>query len=243
MRSKVLAIGCVMTVFLVCVSSAQAVLITHSTAGTLVSDGFEGVRPGSDPDSNIWTTVDAGSALVEVVNDASPGPYSGSQYLYSYRGTNAATVTANFTDVMALGGTLHFEAMVYTKYEDGTYYGKPRMDFADVIYIGAGLKNNPQENIYVYNGSAFVDSGLDITYNQWQKWEIDYDIDAGSYEITLDGTSSGTLTHFAGGTTLDKMTLTHLNNYSPVYWDAVPEPMTCLLLSLGGVLCMVRKRK
>ncbi len=204
-------------------SSAGAVTITHSTNGQLLYDNFESVNPGDQPDNTIWTVSEGdANGVLRVTDDVppdGPGPAEGSQYTRMYRKLLAPNMTGNFP--IQTGGSLHVEYMLYIP--ELSYLVYPTMGLGEEeLYT---IANYPPNGLSVYGASGWVATTIsNVTTNKWQKWEVDWDIDAGSYEITVDGSSTGTLTTFSGwGSDIDDIYFGTGDKPSTYYVDAVSE--------------------
>ena len=212
------------SVGIVCVLSilstpAQAVLITHSTQGTLFSDHGESQVVGDRPDTahispgpGVWDTNVGGNGT-PVTQDTSTGDLAtaatGSKYFALERtGTSAgssATMGANWgtglsTGVVTVEFALNIQSGMLTNgftfyldaATDTTYY-PPRS--------GYGYKIHAHENgnVEYQDPSGWVDTGLDWTADQWENWTVEADLDNDVYNITVgSNTATGLAAREAG---------------------------------------------
>ena len=100
------------------------------------------------------------------------------------------------------------------------------------------------------SGDANHDTGLTFVADQWQKWEIDYNIDDPTFTLTIDGVSASGL-GMGGPGSLGALEISMGATADPgipmyVGEAAVPEPASVMLM-LSGVIallvCVWRKRK
>ncbi len=189
MRTK-LTILFVLCAVLVIGSSAQAVLITHSAAGTLIPTyDFESDSPGSNPGSP-WTVVEGASGVVGVGNSTPiPGAYEGANYLSVSRGTASASAFANFPSQAKAAGSFTLTFAMYRKANAAVginWAPTGSSSVAGKVFIfGDGTVNR------YYGG--WVDMGIDSLADTWQEWTIWFDPSAGTpkVSVTIDGSSVG----------------------------------------------------
>jgi hypothetical protein len=74
---------------------------------------------------------------------------------------------------------------------------------------------NPSDNhVWVYDGAVSSDTGVPVTPNAWQRYELDYVVGSGSYDLTVDGATSN-LTTFVTGNDSKAVTA--------AFWTASPS--------------------
>ncbi len=188
--------------------TAQAVLITHDTAGELFYDDFESVGPvPCNPDASLWTIQEklpGDGDDIRVIDSALPGAVEGSHYLELYRCATAksgVTATAYFAEQTS--GSLHVEFI--------QYQGSKNMGNNFWLDQRCGFKTcNPTSGVAggidVYEASAgWFDSGMTFTLGRWVKFEIDFTFDPSGNDtwiLTVDDVPSDPMTYmyqYSGG--------------------------------------------
>ena len=201
-----------MKFWLICLSFALAMTVSAGTAealwinhdGSLVFyDDFELVAPGSAVNNGSypggWI---AGNGKVS--NAASPGPAQASQYANATRPPETEN-RAQFATGLATSGKIHSEWMTYIpagagshtfmgKFESGTSWpGDQRAVFSHFAPGGGGIGD-----VNYYNGS-WTNAGINFKAGEWQKWEVDVDLDTQLFTVTVAGNSSSDLAFLAPG--------------------------------------------
>lgn len=269
--SKLCLVGAVMCALAVIAlpQSALAVTIT-SGAETLFSDGFEADTPAGaggagDADPAKWYVTEEWDVANQVLTATHQnvwlpsGPFEGEKYykIYAPNGANynraplSRTTTAADTHV-------HVEWMMYVPSSLPSGATPEWGGFFNLSYQSAGNGwqgrtwsglRRTTGTVHYYDG-AWKDTGLSWTYNKWQKWELDYYPDAdptggyiGSYTVTIDGASTGSITQFdQSGYAVRYFFINGGSAKSVLDVDATPEPATLLLLGLGGLVAIRRRR-
>ena len=155
----------------------------------------------------------------------------------------------------ATGGTLYFDLM-YRNNNIAAGDTEIQMTLINPagtfgIFAGPILRANPSDgtwHVFINNVTSTVSTGIAIASDEnWHRVEMDVDMDTGLYSVTIDGTTSAT---FNSG--VANITATGLK-FGPAGFgtgttslrfdlDAVPEPSSLALASLG-VLMMLRRRR
>lgn len=222
---------------------SSAVMISHNNSA-IFADGFEDDLVGTQPAK--WTVKDEdGAASGGVVEVLASGAAEGQNYLYLKDDGPDGEIWTDFTGVTT--GVLHAEWMAYHMSADSGLQGQLQFNFEST---GGGkhlrmMVRDESSTVWVKDATfGAVDTGLDVEFEQWQKWEVAYDLDAGTYEITLDGVSSGPLNGLLTELTdIGRVRFAHASSDSHYYLDAIPEPASMALMGCGGLLCLVRRRR
>ena len=236
-----------LTVLILVCGSAQAVLITNG-ATVLLSDDFEDSYVGSPPlpaPTWDWTVNPANNSSI-VQDVLAPGAYQGEKYLKMKQLGGLGSTYADFASQTS--GTVKLTLMANTG-TGGVYSAIKLVDSAtgasftlDVqghaTYLGAA-------GVYAY-GTGLQDLGLGWADDVWKKVEFEYVIGSPTATATVDGiTSAVGVISSTGGPfgALDRLEFSIPSTYATeLNIDAVPEPATMVLLSLGG-LGILRRRK
>ncbi len=265
MKTK-MCIVLMLVAVLTVMQSANAVLITNGASTVFDSAGFENASQttpyrwgnpsngviDADPDGasiGSWAVVENSNMKdVQVVEIGETGydpfPYSGDNYLRIYRPAGGETLAAaNFAPQTS--GSVHCEFM-YNADGGSVDYMQIRLSESDdntgwPAIVALATRSDGKVNYY---SGSWKDTGL--TYDQtkgpagWQKWEIDYIPGASTFTFAIDGVSSSALNVSAAGNP-GSLIFRSGGAGGGAYVDAVPEPATIALLSLGGLL--LRRRK
>ena len=251
--------------FFVLSGTANATTVVNlNSSATLFFDDYEGlgtnvshtnmVDTSGDYDpvatTGTWSIyeADAGGYACQVTDStagsapvADPGAYQGNNYLRFDENPDLSVPEVQFAEQTTIGDTIHFESMMYLAYG----VGAPAIIAKDgnaAVKFQVRVNLNGSGKIQAYNGSGFVDLSVNYTPMTWQKWEIDYDIGASTYALTIDGdTDSDAPVAEAGN--LARLTLVQFDGPHPIYMDAVPEPGTLALVVFGGLSIMVFGRR
>ena len=236
---------------------SQAYLVTHSTQGTLFFDDLEeAVGTPMAAEIGSWGISNT-EMITGAVVGGPPGAALGSTYAQRWRGAGAPTQAptmdggqeAILTEAVSTG-LLHVEFM---------YWMNPHKQSLGVIDNNLGNGAPPIDGVaYIlchdaHSTTMFRDergpgaggnTGALINYGQWNKMEIDIDLDAGTNEVSVNGVSGGTYNNLAGpGATVARVLWRSEGTGFGHFIDAVPEPASMTLLSLGGLLALLRRRR
>lgn len=247
--------------------SVWAIQIT-SGGKTLLYDNFENPAlpslPDSDPNNlalpGDWANVtEEWETSIQVLDSATQSvyvpsaAYEGDNYLKLYRNSANCWVNATLSEASGLNDV----SAQWMTYIPSQQVGSPTA--IAVFTLTDQAANGWQGRTWVaawaggdikyYNGTAWTDTGLNWTGNAWQQWTMDYhpDLDGaapytGTYTITVDGQTSGTLTQLGtGGYSVTRFAVSAGSNGSVFCVDAVPEPASILLVAFAG-LWWVRRR-
>ena len=254
----------VVTLFLVAVArDAAAVLITSSTAGTLLNTGFESDAVGSTPSG--WTST--GTPSVEVVTTGTgsppaPAPVEGvhalevggnavGAYFPFPAALTSGTVTATFEFYLpGITGAGHTsDNTLFTTFQNtnslGFAHAEEWIGFASADFMnqftGTSLSNT-SGGVYYYSGVhelALTAGGTPYSFSlgAWHEATIAYTLNGtnGSVAITVDGT---TLDALPEANTRDTGTASafevYQNSVGVGYVDAIPNAVP---EPTSGVLC------
>jgi len=250
MRSVILGI-CVASLLLGLlgvVQPASAVMI-EIAGGTEFFDDFEGVVPsGGDDDpvagTGTWAVYDGATpipASVQVVTGGI-GAFEGSNFLKVSRPSEYAYARGQTADKGVAGDVLYAEFMAY--FPTGrTGDSQITMNSGQAGADAWGVVVKADGSVINSFGGAVT--GLDVTFDTWEKWE---------WDRTQGDTSGGTLTIAGNSATVaprdapyddDIVGALYFDNRTDgdlFYLDAVPEPATLSLACLGGLIMLGRRR-
>ncbi len=265
MTRDTLKILLTMVVLAVMASVASATIITNETTSTtLFEDDFEGVSaisvgfvddPGDtdyDPSAGTgsWVTKETDVKQIQVTDfDGTttgppvvdyPGAYQGSNYMWVNRTGNFNSAVGSLTSVQSTAGdAIHIEWMVY-------FRDNPANNSFFRMYSGSGATGNSIASLSA-NGDQSVGGGGSLTYlsDTWQKWELDYVVNATTYDLTIDGTQATGLSVLESGGAVGSIRFSKGGGVSAkeYFVDAVPEPSTFALLSIGGLMMLIWRRR
>jgi hypothetical protein len=224
-------------VSLALLSSAEAVVVTNTTTGTVVFDsvGFENDVPGTAPSA---TGTGSWSAyhIDTVTNSPTPGPALGSNYVTTTRDAVAAGGPgANLSSNQNIAGhQLHLE-----------FYAWYPAAGDDNLVLDSGsrvLGRITGGNYLNYNGSAYIDTNVDYVPEQWQKWELDYTVGASTYQLSIDDAVPTTINALTPGG-LARIDFGH-NGLDTYFLDGAPIPEPASLAAFScAALALVRRRR
>jgi hypothetical protein len=226
---------------------AHAAIITHNGL-PVFQDGFEAQSVGASPSTTNVTpgpgnwVVNSGSDTAATLGSGGlgPGAVEGSQYLKVERaGEGGVYVGREILPVTT--GQVHVEMMVHQNFnslgEGSVHFNagwRPDSEGLNSeallhLYSDAGNRIRVYDTPEAFADSHFLQSasGGNMTYQffEWQKWEVDIDMDAATYVVTIDGQAStvepllqtdGTLQFFGTRATLGP---------SLAYFDGTNTPM------------------
>jgi hypothetical protein len=239
---------------LVVSAPATADIINGST--TVFADDFENVpAAGAWPTDGsylpspevgwAWTVADSkGGRQFQVTNTTPPGPGAptGTQFLrIACESDGAVAGYMNFPNQSA--GHIHMENYFLFAQSGSGNCGQ---------MLGLDVYGSTVFNIVAYNGTiqtygydGFTDSGVAVS-SGWQKLTIDWDIGSPDYTLTVGDTVLNNRHCWEASGGLRQVELTSGGGNGLMYYDAVPEPCTTVLLTTGlvGLLAYAwRKRK
>ena len=190
---------------------SQAFLVTHSTQGTLFYDDLEEAAG----EEMLAETGSWGISNTEMITGAFEGGPDGAAlgetYAQRWRGAGApAEVTlmdagqeAVFTEAVSTG-ILHIEFM---------YWMNPHKQSLGIIDNHIGMGQPPIDGVaYILGHDAHSETmfrdergeeaggntGALINYGQWNKLEIDIDLDTGMNQVTVNGVAGAAYANLAG---------------------------------------------
>ena len=224
--------------FFVFSGSASAVRVKNMTTGvTLFHDGFEALfssvshttapdysadyDPNNDALPGYWTVSEPTTTAVQVTDYSIPGHSTGTNYLRISE--EDGWVKANFEPQTTVGDLIHVEWMERLSSNPGSVgaYLTGADGYATNITTYFGI-----DPLQYYDGSSFQSTGLSVTPDAWQKWEIDYTIGTPIFDLTVNGVTSyglSTVNGFAGS--VDGFRLAQsVAASAPFYVDAVTNP-------------------
>jgi hypothetical protein len=255
---------------------AFASVVNVTTSTTLFYDNFEsapGVSNAAYPDASgsykpvatvgAWAFTEPATDRIQVTDFASPGAYQGNNYLRLVREPNEGAVNANeiFTPQTTVGQTIDWKQMVYVP---STFVGSGGpLEIAGLsgastyrwdLYMGYTSSGPLDVESYNATGWPPNSTGLSVTPDTWQLWEIKYKIGDSTMSLSVGGNTNASVPIYPGGS-LDRIAL-NLDRPTGSAWSGmmydevggppVPEPSTLTLLACGlaGLLCYAwRKRK
>jgi len=182
-------------------TAARAVLIEHSTAGYLFYDGFETSLSGELPNSAVWTTAELSGDSIRVTDAAPAGGafLDGNCLAINVQNTGGGTQTAT-TYAQQTSGTLHFEWMLYPLSGSAQPYsggGSTPGFVMEDAYLMAGSYASDLLAVSDHAGGAgWFTTSVSVPKDQWNKLEVNYDLDAHKYEVVVNGNSTGWLQKF-----------------------------------------------
>jgi len=195
MFTRFVGIAVALVILAMCVP-CHAVKLENVTTGTLIfEDDFEddtagsAPLPSSSPSSAGWFTVGRATTVENATTLPLPGPNEGMNYLEVRDSSN---FRLDFSSETTAGDVIHAEWMYYLP------SGAEVFNTANPFYFGV----SPQLGSLYYdpdNCSPWCNAGhTTFAYDQWQKWEIDYEIGAPMFNFTIDGESQPAIASFPG---------------------------------------------
>ena len=244
MKTNLKNVMAILAVLMLVCGSAHAVVVTNG-ATTLVSDGFEGYALGVAPPApwagglQVWAPI---SGYVD--NNTPPGASEGSNYLRLER-LSLGVPGESVSFAPQTSGTVKLAFMANTGSAGGASGILLRNATSDVFQMNIiGHTSGLTPGVYIYSG-GFQNSGLGWSDNVWKKIEFEYTIGAAAAILKVDGvTAAIPMPPISGSpvSSLQRVDFFVGSTYGTLLnIDAIPEPATMILLSLGGLL--LRRRK
>jgi hypothetical protein len=270
--SKLLLIALISGVGALVVSAlASADTINLTTHQTLFSDNFESQPEGQTshiaaPDGRggldaanptggspgSWSVFDqnnyTGVQVTDHAGGGDPGAAQGTKYLRLYRpdGGGDSAAQERFSAEAATNGD-------HIRWEQGLNIDAASAPYAQLLFRAANddvrvnLMMDAAGNVLSYSGGSFNPlSGVSFTPGAWQRWTVDYNVGASTFDIAVGGTSAtGCAATSAGSVGYVGFVC---NGASTFYLDAppLPEPSSIVLVvsaMLGLLAYAWRKRK
>ncbi|BBO33619.1 hypothetical protein [Lacipirellula parvula] len=162
-------------------------------------DGDAGAAFGPAQLGN-WEFTFIGSSRVSVTDAAIPGAFEGTNYGHLVRqiGNQQSAAYARLGTDLADGAHVKATWMLYVPagHPDYGFNG----GFADnTENRGVALATSASGNVLLLNkGISWDDTGLDFSFDTWQKWEQDWVVGSNSMTITVGG-NTATVNDFDSG--------------------------------------------
>jgi hypothetical protein len=181
-----------------------------------------------------------------------PGANQGNNYLRIMRDGGEPMAFQVFSPQSTPGHHIRFSQMVYIDAANATTDNPisiAGLDSNGSLRFDVITNNSPLYTASVgnYNGTGWPPAAIPISYalGQWQKWQIDYTVGAGTYDLSIGESTVSGLSTFAGGGDLASIRI-FSSSLSYIDEVKVPEPSSVVLLVSGivGLLAYAwRKRK
>ena len=191
-RSSISVIG--VSILLLSCATRESLAVRITQNGTVIfNDDFEGGTVdepfGPAPGPATWSFNFNGTSTVLVTNSATPGSFQGTKYGEINRPAGyAAQANADSLPEIADGDSLKVELMVYIPSGQPTYgFYCGFEDTTENRAVAMGI--TASGDVITDNRSlgAWDDTGLDIAFDSWQKWEQEWVVGSNSKTITVDG--------------------------------------------------------
>ena len=222
-------------------AGANAFMISNGPTTLFDAGGFEGDSIGLPPSSaspGTWST-DSHAGQHPVVNDLSPGPFEGSNYLKLAGPATGTFIRADYAPQTS--GTLRVETMAYVDSSSGVgnqfYFCEP----------GTGTGGAKFYFSLSGAGDLIADEGNvlgAVPTNTWIPVVFEYALGASDFDITIDGTMHNRDIGGRASSNLGGILIRHGGGGTNLsYLDAVPEPGTLGVVAIGAVLTLLRRRR
>ena len=235
-------------------------MISHSSSGLIFADDFEAPPAPGDINASHSSWQGNGGAPLSQSTNSTDFVQVGSQSGKFVRGPG----TGGRAEAIFSGGN-ETTGTIQAKFATYVPSGQPGSNDRFQIGFGTTLAGR----IQFLADSAFstmrsndgatpsVDHGVPFVVDRWQNWIVNIDLDASTYDFTIDGVSSGTLglrPNFDAGSTND-MTLMEVEaginipgggeGYTFFLDSFVPEPSSLTLLGMmvGWCAAFLRRRQ
>ena len=221
--------GAVLTVLAVlglAAGVAQAYTVTHSTLGVLFSDDMEG--PYFQAEVGSWGTTNDGANLLAftrmktgATSGGPAGAVNGSDYLEVSRDlTKAYWQEAIFTQPVS-SGTLAIDF----QYWISDPWPQP-VTLDNRVGLGTGLGGTIASILKNTTSSKWTDwingdTGATILESQWNRFQMQVDLDADTYQISVNGTPGSLVTGIPDGT-IGRIGIGFNDTSKKFYLDAAP---------------------
>jgi PEP-CTERM motif len=242
---------------LLCVASpaytGQLKVDNTTTLTTLFSDdGFEddtvGMNPNA-PTTGTWVKPAQTTSGALVIDDATPGPYDGNNYLRIARNgqPNTAQMDAAFDQALTTGDTMN---VVFAFLYESTGSSSVNFQLRSGTTLVGGIYAEPDfsaPNFYTLDGalSNQVNSSLAVTPGTWQTIGIQYTAGSSDLTLTVNGVSELLAGAVTGGD-VNSIRFTTAAGGTAYYLDAVsavPEPSSWTLTAVGLVSLFLCRRR
>jgi hypothetical protein len=204
------------------------------------------VLDGSSPEDPAPPT---GSTKYLLLDRAANNGSDGRAYLSDFAGGDITSGTAGASFLLYVPSSNDVGA---THAAEGNIGLGPSL--SDGLYLTIGSEDGSgQYNIDYWDAStlSWQDTTLDYAYDTWQQWEMTVNVDTGAATLTV-GDASAAFNIGRTGFAVDRLELEGgwagegASAHNKLYFDALPEPSTFLLLAMGGLsmagLCRRRTR-
>jgi len=198
---------------------------------------------------------------IAVTTNAAPGPYAGSQYLRIHRssGSDQANIAAAITESLTPmdSGSFHAQWRMYVPDVGDSYVGGVYLvEHLDNDHGGGTGGSGPtlffqgdgdiriSENNF---GNNFFIGTPTFARGQWVLWEMDVDLDANSWTLTVNGVQSAALPFNNANAKVAGILFNGQEGQEyyvdDVQVDVIPEPASMGLLLAGGVLAAGKRNR
>jgi len=242
--------------------TARAVSILNvSTDTTLFFDNFEGGTVGATPSGGApgsWTVDNFGDTN-QVSDTDPPGANQGTQYLHLFQGGTTAANHADFADQSTASDNIRVEFSFQMRDAGGNGFGNVSLaDTAsdtgywsdgsggvfleDVVTLQFNERDTNVEVLVPQVNAAWERTLITtVSIDEWHTGVIDYDLGASTFTAIIDGTSFPGLEAAVASDVIHARFST-ANSSSAVYFDAIPEPSSLVLLGAACIMLFARRR-
>jgi hypothetical protein len=156
-----------------------------------------------------WSVAKKDPSAVQVTNSKAapdPGAFQGKNYLRLRRKVSTegqANATASFEPLVTVGERVRMSEMIYVPRADASTTSAAQVTAAGSGAIRINVSGNWLRNdgsVYAFDAADTpVDTGLRFTAGEWQKWQIDYDVGARTFTLTIGSASASGLPVVSAG--------------------------------------------